>query len=171
MPQTATKFPKFDIRRAHLSVQQAPFPKRTPVASPPLSCYNSPSAGELGGPTSDDSTINLLEEREWADGRWKKGGDNEVKRQSATGQPHSGKPRVLTLWVWLHAVGHVFGKGTAIVDIAELPSKAPFDRDPRKNQSTLLLSYCLSAPSFNKDMGFMHIKLLFLIHALTFFQG
>lgn len=96
----ATKFLKLDvIRRAHLFVHAAPFPKRTPVASLSLSCCNSLSVDELGGPTSDDSTINLLEERGWAGGRWKKGRNTEVKRQSASPtQPpeNTGKPCVLT---------------------------------------------------------------------------
>lgn len=50
---------------------------------------------------------------------------------------------MLTLWVWLHIVGHEFGKGTEFV----AASKAPFDPDAKKQShqchlfpSTLLLS-------------------------------
>lgn len=94
LQQTATKFLKLDvIRRAHLFVHAAPFPKRTPVASPSLSCYNSLSVDELGGPNRVDSTVNLLEERGWADGRWKTGRDNEVKRQRASERAAIHDPR------------------------------------------------------------------------------
>lgn len=47
---------------------------------------------------------------------------------------------MLTLWVWLHVVGREFGRGTEVVDITEPPSKAPFDRDPKKQQSFSIYS-------------------------------
>lgn len=89
---------------------------------------------ELGGPTNDDSAINLLQERGWADGRWKKGRHIGVKRQSASKRAairdpleNTGTPHVSALWVWLHTLGHEFGRGTEFVDIAEPPSKRPSD--------------------------------------------
>lgn len=47
-----------------------------------LSCCNLLSVDELGGLAS--SKPRLLEGRGWADGRWKKGRANELKRERAS---------------------------------------------------------------------------------------
>lgn len=168
LQQISKKFLKSDvIRRGHLCLHAAPFPKWSPVASllfPAVTC--SVLMSWVGSPARlpcFNYKPRLLKGRGWADGRWKKGRANELKRERA-----SERAAIRDRWTtqgspvcWHCGFGSTLldmslGKGQ-IVDITEPPTKAPFDRHQKKPHICLIFSCVLSATPANKDMGFDHI--------------